>query len=190
MKTCPAQCQCPCPKVLGWWSLLSLLHIPKYSQLSRPELSQQPQLRMYHPPNPGSHSSTVADTQWQTHQYSSPSEPALDAAIKDLNFAWDISSITPAQAAFDSVSALLTSIRVCFLLSGNWILQVHVQPGLDVQRTRLHRSWVVVCRCMWNPWPGDQRETIRRAQPVSARGDRTTDYMGRTCNAYDVYFAC
>ena len=88
---------------------------------------------MYRPPNPGSHSSTVADTQWQTHQYGSPSKSALDAAIEELNLAGDISSITPAQAAFGSVSALLTSIRVCFLLSRNWILQVHVQSGLDVQ---------------------------------------------------------
>jgi len=42
------------------------------------------------------------------------------------------SSFAPAKAVFGSVSALLTFIRVCFLLSCNGLLQVHTQlVGLD-----------------------------------------------------------
>ena len=39
----------------------------------------------------------------------------LNVAIEVLTLAKEVSSITPAKAAFGSVSALLTMIRVCFL---------------------------------------------------------------------------
>ena len=38
---------------------------------------------------------------------------SLDVAIQAMNHAKDISSITPVKTAFDSVSVLLTIIRVC-----------------------------------------------------------------------------
>jgi len=43
-------------------------------------------------------------------------EYKLDAAIHALNLAEDVSAITPAAGVFGSVSALLTMIRVPFLL--------------------------------------------------------------------------
>ena len=48
----------------------------------------------------------------------------LNEAIKDLNPA-KISNIPPAEAAFDSVTVLLTLIKVCFLLFYNNLLQAH-----------------------------------------------------------------
>jgi hypothetical protein len=41
----------------------------------------------------------------------------LDTTIEALNLAKDICGITPARVAFASVSALLTMIRVCSILS-------------------------------------------------------------------------
>ena len=55
---------------------------------------------------------------------------ALNAAIQDTNLAENVSSIAPAKAVFDSVSVILTFIRVCFLPSCNDLLQVHTQLGL------------------------------------------------------------
>ena len=43
----------------------------------------------------------------------------LNAAIEALNLAKEISSATPAKAVFGSVSAILTMIRVRFLLCRN-----------------------------------------------------------------------
>ena len=40
----------------------------------------------------------------------------LSAAIEAVNLAEKLSSITPAQAVFGTVSALLTTIKVCFPL--------------------------------------------------------------------------
>jgi len=50
---------------------------------------------------------------------------SLDVAIEVLNLAEKISSITPAKAAFGSVGALLTMIRVRFTLSCDEIFRVH-----------------------------------------------------------------
>ena len=50
---------------------------------------------------------------------------ALNAAAEAMNLAEKISTITPAKAIFDSVSTLLTLIRVCFLLSCNDLPQVY-----------------------------------------------------------------
>ena len=52
--------------------------------------------------------------------------PALNAAIETLNLAEKTSSIAPAKVVFGSVSILLVTIRVCFLLFHNDPLQVHV----------------------------------------------------------------
>jgi len=48
----------------------------------------------------------------------------LDAAIQAMNLA-KTSTILPAKAVFGSVTILLTSIRVWFLLFRNDLLQVH-----------------------------------------------------------------
>jgi len=55
---------------------------------------------------------------------------SLNVAIEVLNLAEKISSITPAKAAFGSVSALLTMIRVRFPLVRDDIFQVYGSPGL------------------------------------------------------------
>ena len=58
---------------------------------------------------------------------------ALNVTIEALNLAKEVSSITPAKAAFGSVSVLLTMIKVCYLLSYGRILHVHVWPGFHGQ---------------------------------------------------------
>jgi len=56
---------------------------------------------------------------------------ALKAAIEAVDLTEKTSSIAPAKTAFNSVSTLLTTIRVCFLLLCNDLPRVHIQPGLD-----------------------------------------------------------
>ena len=56
---------------------------------------------------------------------------ALNAAIAALDLAGKSSTITPAKAIFGSVSILLATIRVCFLLSSNDLLQIDTHIGLD-----------------------------------------------------------
>ena len=53
----------------------------------------------------------------------------LNAAIGALDPA-KISNFPPAKVVFRSVTALLTLIRVCFMLSCNDLLRVHTQLGL------------------------------------------------------------
>jgi len=55
----------------------------------------------------------------------------LNAAIEALNLAKEISGVTPAKAAFGSVSVLLTMIRVHFLRFCDDELLIHVHTGLD-----------------------------------------------------------
>jgi len=55
----------------------------------------------------------------------------LNATIEALNLAKGISSITPANAAFASVSVLLTMTRVRSLLFRDGPLQIHTYPGFD-----------------------------------------------------------
>jgi len=55
----------------------------------------------------------------------------LNVTIEALNLAKEISSITPAKAAFGSVSALLTMVKVRSSLFCNDLLQVHTYPGQD-----------------------------------------------------------
>ena len=58
---------------------------------------------------------------------------SLNMAIEALNLAKEISSITPAKAAFGSVGVLLTMIRVRSLLpqSYNRMFRIHINPGFD-----------------------------------------------------------
>jgi len=55
----------------------------------------------------------------------------LNVTIEALNLAKEISSVTPAKAAFGSVSTLLTMVKVRLLLFCNDLLQVHTYPGQD-----------------------------------------------------------
>jgi len=50
---------------------------------------------------------------------------ALNVAVEALNLIKEVASVTPAKAAFGSVSVLLTMIRVCLALLCNDGLQVH-----------------------------------------------------------------
>jgi len=43
---------------------------------------------------------------------------SLNIAIEGLNFAKEVSNITPAKAVFGSASVLLTMIKVCLLFYG------------------------------------------------------------------------
>jgi len=56
---------------------------------------------------------------------------ALNAAIEALNLMKEVASVTPAKAAFGSVSVLLTMIKVCPVLLCNDGLQAHKYTGLD-----------------------------------------------------------
>ena len=56
----------------------------------------------------------------------------LNAAIEATNLAEKLSSITPAQAVFGTVGALLTIIKVCSLLLCS-MFQAHAKPGIDGQ---------------------------------------------------------
>ena len=58
---------------------------------------------------------------------------SLNVAIEVLNLAKEISDITPAKAAFGSVSVLLMMIRVRFARLCDDGLPVHVYPGLNDQ---------------------------------------------------------
>ena len=62
---------------------------------------------------------------------------SLNAAIEILHLAQELSCISSASAAFGSVSALLTMIRVHFRLFRNGVFQAHRHLGLDGQRTGL-----------------------------------------------------
>ena len=66
---------------------------------------------------------------------------SLNVTIDALNFAKDVSEITPSKAAFGSAGVLLTTIRVGFLPSGVvdcWLMCT----GLNDQRSRLRRTGV------------------------------------------------
>ena len=76
---------------------------------------------------------------------------SLNMAIDALNLAKDIVDVAPAKAAFGSVSALLTMIRVRFCLFCDDELRAHVYPGLDGERTRLCRARVELRRYLHSP---------------------------------------
>ena len=76
---------------------------------------------------------------------------SLDEAIEALNIAKDVYGIPPAQAAFGSVIALLTMIRVRFLLFYDDELRVHMYLGHDGQPDGLHQTRAILCRCLRSP---------------------------------------
>ena len=69
-----------------------------------------------------------------------------NVAIDAVNLAKDVVGITPAKAAFGSVGALLTLIRVRFFPFCDDEPRVHTHPGLDGEQTGLRRSWVELRR--------------------------------------------
>ena len=71
---------------------------------------------------------------------------ALNTTIEAMNLAKEISSITPAKAAFGVVSVLLTMLRVRFLLFCHDPFPIHTCLGLDDQRTGSHRAQFILCR--------------------------------------------
>jgi len=62
---------------------------------------------------------------------------SLNVAIEVLNLAKEAASITPAKAAFGSVSILLTVIRVSLFLSYDRTFHVQMLSGFDGQQTGL-----------------------------------------------------
>ena len=87
----------------------------------------------------------------ESHQLEGREDPieALITAISETtNLADKVSCIPPAKIVFGSVTALLTSIRVCFLLLCHDLLQVHAYPGLTGERTGLCRARVILRQCL------------------------------------------
>jgi hypothetical protein len=76
---------------------------------------------------------------------------SLNVAIDALNIAKDIVDIAPAKAAFGSVSALLTMIRVRFCSFCEDGLQAHAYPGLDGERTGIRRARAELRRHLQSP---------------------------------------
>ena len=72
----------------------------------------------------------------------------LNVLIEGLNLAKEISSITPAKAAFGSVSVLLGMIRVRSSSLCDVERLVHVRQGHCAQPKGLRRSRHFVCRHM------------------------------------------
>jgi len=70
---------------------------------------------------------------------------SLDVAIEALNLAEKISSITPAKAAFGSVGALLTMIRVRFCYN-EMKFQVDGLLGFGGERAGVCRAWPILRR--------------------------------------------
>jgi len=71
---------------------------------------------------------------------------SLNVAIEVLNLAKEVSDITPAKAAFGSVSVLLTMVRVRSPRFCDDEFEVHVHPGLNDQRTGIRRARVILRR--------------------------------------------
>ena len=57
----------------------------------------------------------------------------LNVTIEALNLAKEICSVTPAKAAFGSVSVLLTMVKVCLLqlLDNSLLVHIFIYPGVD-----------------------------------------------------------
>jgi len=100
---------------------------------------------------------------------------SLNVAIEAMNFAREVSNITPAKAVFGSVSILLTMIRVRFLRLREKLFWAHKQLGLDGERTGIRRAWVNLCHHLRSPRPGDERKAIGRVQSVRVRRDKSID---------------
>ena len=70
------------------------------------------------------------DTEFQQPKDLEGAISALNAAINTLDPAKS-SCIAPAKTVLGSVSVLLVTIRVCFLLCRNDLLWIHTWLGLD-----------------------------------------------------------
>ena len=68
----------------------------------------------------------------------------LDADIQALNRAMGTCGISPAQNAFGSAGALLTTIRVRSLLFRSGEPQAHVYAGLHGRRRGLRGPWAIL----------------------------------------------
>ena len=68
----------------------------------------------------------------------------LDADIKVINIAKGTCGIRPVQIAFDSASALLTTIRVQFHLFRGYDVRAHAHLGLHSRKTGLLGAWEVL----------------------------------------------
>ena len=68
----------------------------------------------------------------------------LDADIEVMNLAKGTCGIQPAQIAFDSASALLTTIRVRSHLFRGCGVRAHVHSGLHSRKARLLGTWEVL----------------------------------------------
>lgn len=75
----------------------------------------------------------------------------LNVAIEALTLAKEVSSITPAKAAFGAVSALLTMIRVRLLLPRVGGSQADTYIGFYAQRVGLFRARIGLCRRLHCP---------------------------------------
>ena len=117
----------------------------------------------------------ASTSQSQKGRNATPS--TLDADIEVLDRAKGTCDIPPAQIAFNSASALLTTIRVRSHLFRGCEVRSHVHPGLHGRKTGLLRTWEDLCRCMQNSRPRIEGERIRRTQSVSAGGNRRVDYV-------------
>ena len=99
---------------------------------------------------------------------------SLNVAIEAVNLAKEVSSVTPAKAAFGSVSILLTMIKVRFLPYDE-ISHVHKWSGLGGQRTRIRRARAILCQHLQSPRTGDERKAIGRVQSIRVRRDKSID---------------
>ena len=103
---------------------------------------------------PFSRSSPLASTMAANPQRPKGRDAALSSltlAIDAVNLAKDVINIAPAKAAFSSVSALLTMIRVRFFPFCDVRLRVHTHPGLDGEPAGLCRSRVELRRYLQSP---------------------------------------
>jgi len=62
----------------------------------------------------------------------------LNATIEALNLAKEISSITPAKAVFGSVTVILTTIKVSFLLKPDVSALVGPAPAVTIPECTRH----------------------------------------------------
>ena len=99
----------------------------------------------------------------------------LDVAIEALNLAKEISSVTPAKAAFGSVGVVLAVVKVPFHLFCGNELPVHIYLGLHGQRRRLRQACTVLRRDLRNTRPRNQGEERGRPHYVPVPGDGPVD---------------
>ena len=86
--------------------------------------------------------------------------PTLDVVIRDLSLVKDSCGVQQAQAAFDSTTDLLTTIRVRHLLFSGGKLPTDVFLVRDGQRRGLCVARALLRRCMHGPQPGIERQTV------------------------------